>query len=113
VKNGFDPEEAFMQEKDLSDDQLMTLAQEIYDKANWSPDDVRSLRACWEEFQKRGGENAVMFFRPAYWGVLKFHEIDSGEVGEADVKMYERTGAEIVADYREIMHKLRDAINNN
>ena len=39
--------------------------------------------------------------------MLKFHEIDSGEVGEEDVEMYERTGAEIAPDYREVMRKLR------
>ena len=48
------------------------------------------------------------FFRPTYFDVLKFHEIDSGEVGEEDVQMYERTGAEIALDYREVMSKLRD-----
>jgi hypothetical protein len=49
----------------------------------------------------------VLFFRPAYFDVLKFHEIDSGEVGEEQVQMYERTGAEIAPDYREITRKLR------
>jgi len=56
-----------------------------------------------------GGENAVMFFRPAFFGVLKFHEIDSGEVTEEEVQMCERTGAEIAVDYREIQRKLRGA----
>ena len=32
---------------------------------------------------------------------------DSGEVGEEQVQMYERTGAQIAPDYREIMRKLR------
>jgi hypothetical protein len=71
------------------------------------PDDVYTLRACWEEFERRGFGQPVLFFRPAYFGVLKFHEIDSGEVGEEQVQMYERTGAEIAPDYREIMRKLR------
>ena len=56
-----------------------------------------------------GGENAVMFFRPAFFGALKFHEIDSGEVTEEEVQMCERTGAEIAVDYREIQRKLRGA----
>jgi hypothetical protein len=93
--------------KGLSRDRLMALAQETYGKGSWSPDDVGALRACWEEFQRRGGENAIMFFRPAYFDVLKFHEIDSGVVGEHDVAMWERTGAEIATDYREVMRKLR------
>lgn len=38
--------ETQMKVKDLSDDQLMTLAQETYDKKQWSPDDVYTLRAC-------------------------------------------------------------------
>jgi hypothetical protein len=49
----------------------------------------------------------VLFFRPTYFDVLKFHEIDSGEVGEEQVEMYECSGAEIARDYREIMRKLR------
>jgi hypothetical protein len=56
-----------------------------------------------------GGENAVMFFRPAFWGVLKFHEIETGEVDEDYVLMLERTGSEIATDYREVMRKLRGA----
>lgn len=48
-----------------------------------------------------------MFFRPAYFDVLKFHEVDSGEISEERVQMYERTGAEIAPDYREVMRKLR------
>jgi len=39
--------------------------------------------------------------------VLKFHEVDSGEVSEERVQIYERTGAEIAPDYHEIMRKLR------
>jgi hypothetical protein len=102
-----------MEVKDLSNDQLMALAQEVYDKANWSPDDIITLRACWEEFQERGGENAVMFFRPSYFAVLKFHEIDSGEVTNEDVEMYERSGAEIAPDYREVMSKQRGVDNTD
>jgi len=56
-----------------------------------------------------GGENAVMFFRPAFWGVLKFHEIETGEVDEDYVLMLERTGAEIAVDYRKIQRKLQGA----
>lgn len=61
----------------------------------------------------RGGENAVMFFRPAYFDVLKFHEIDTRDVGEADVQMWEHTGAEIATDYREVMRKLRSMGNTD
>jgi hypothetical protein len=93
--------------KDLSNDQLMTLAQETYDKEQWSPDDVYTLRACWEEFERRGFGQPLIFFRPTYFDVLKFHEIDSGEVGEERVQMYERNGAEIAPDYRKVMRKLR------
>jgi hypothetical protein len=96
-----------MEIKNLNREQLMTLAQETYDKEQWSADDVYTLRACWEEFERRGFGQPVIFFRPAYFDVLKFHEIDSGEVGEYDVQMFERTGAEIASDYREIMRKLR------
>lgn len=85
----------------------MTLAQETYDKEQWSPDDVYTLRACWDEFDRRGRGQPVIFFRPTYFDVLKFHEIDSGQVVEQDVQMYERTGVEIAPDYRQIMHKLR------
>jgi hypothetical protein len=93
--------------KHLNRDQLMALAQETYDKEQWSADDVYTLRACWEEFERRGFGQPVLFFRPTYFDVLKFHEVDSGEVGEDDVQMFERTGAEIAPDYREIMRKLR------
>lgn len=91
----------------LNRDQLMAVARETYDKEQWSADDVYTLRACSEEFERRGFGQPMIFFRPIYFDVLKFHEIDSGEVGENDVQMYERTGAEIAADYREIMRKLR------
>ena len=50
-----------------------------------------------------------MFFRPAFWGVLKFHEIETGEVDEDYVLMLERTGSEIAQDYRGVMRKLRGA----
>ena len=63
-----------------------------------------------EEFERRGFGQPVIFFRPTYFDVLKFHEIDSGEVGEDDVQMCERTGAEIAPDYRKIMRKLRGAL---
>jgi hypothetical protein len=93
--------------KNLNRDQLMALAQGTYDREQWSPDDVYTLRACWEEFERRGFGQPVLFFRPAYFDVLKFHEVDSGEVGEEQVEMYERTGVEIAPDYREIMRKLQ------
>jgi len=51
-----------------------------------------------------------MFFRPAFWGVLKLHEIETGEVDEDYVCMLERTGSEIAQDYREIMRKLERAV---
>jgi hypothetical protein len=98
-----------MKLKNLNREQLMALAQETYDKEQWSPDDVYTLRACWEEFERRGFGQPVIFFRPVYFDVLKFHEIDSGEVSEGQVQMYERTGAEIAPEYREIMRKLRGA----
>jgi hypothetical protein len=96
-----------MEIKNLNRDGLMALAQETYDKEQWSADDVYTLRACWEEFERRGFGQPVRFFRPAYFDVLKFHEIDSGDLGEEQVQMYERTGVEIAPEYREIMRKLR------
>jgi hypothetical protein len=96
-----------MEVKNLNREQLIALAQETYDKEQWSPDDVYTLRACWEEFERRGFGQPVIFFRLAYFDVLKFHEVDSGEVGEESVQMYERSGAVIALDYREIMGKLR------
>ena len=96
-----------MKMNDLNRNQLMAVAQETYDKEQWSPDDVYMLRACWEEFERRGFGQPVLFFRPTYFDVLKFHEVDSGEVGGESVQMYERSGAEIAPDYREIMRKLR------
>ena len=91
----------------LNRDQLMVLAQETYDKEQWSPDDVYTLRVCWEEFERRGFGQPVIFFAPTYFDVLKVHEVESGEVDEERVQMFERTGAEIAQDYREIMRKLR------
>lgn len=96
-----------MNVKDLNRDELMALAQETYDKEQWSPDDVYALRACWEQFERRGYGQPVLFFAPTYFDVLKFYEIDSDEVGEERVQMYERTRAEIAPDYREVMRKLR------
>ena len=96
-----------MEVKNLNREKLMTLAQETYDKQQWSAEDVYTLRACWEEFERRGFGQPVIFFRPAYFSVLKFHEIESAEVDEDQLQMYERTGAEIASDYREIMRKLR------
>ncbi len=92
--------------KHLNREQLMALTQKAYGKEQWSPDDVYALRACWEEFERCGFGQPVIFFRPAYFDVLKFHEVDSGEVGEEQVQMYERAGAEIAPKYREIMRKL-------
>jgi hypothetical protein len=86
----------------------MALGQETYDKKQWSAGDVYTLRACWEEFERLGFGQPVLFFRSTYFDVLKFHEVDGGEVGEEQVEIYERTGAEIAPDYREIMRKLRN-----
>ena len=102
-----------MKIKDLSRDDLMALAQQTYEKNEWSLDDIAILRACWNEFELRGGVNAVMFFRPAFWGVLKFYEIETGEVDEDYVLMLERTGSEIATDYREVMRKLRGAASQS
>jgi hypothetical protein len=93
--------------KNLNREELMALAQETYDKEQWSADDVYTLRACWEEFERRGFGQPILFFKPAYFDVLKFHEADCGEVGEEQVQMSEHSGAEIAPDYREIMRKLR------
>jgi hypothetical protein len=91
----------------MNRDQLMALAHDTYHKEQWSPDDVYTLRACWEAFERRGFGQPVIFFAPTYFDVLKVHEVESGEVDEERVQMYERTGAEIALDYREIMRKLR------
>src|SRR5262249_25052562 len=70
----------------------------------WSEADVRTLRKCWNEYQKRG-EDMMALFRPAYLDVLTFHEIDSGEVGVDDAKLLEQSGAGIAQDYCEVMRK--------
>lgn len=86
--------------------ELAVLARETYDKQQWSAEDVRTLRECWGEHQRRG-EDMIALFRPAYSGVLTFHEIDGGEVSEGDVRLLERAGAGIAPDYRQVMRKLR------
>lgn len=96
-----------MEVKNLNREQLIALAQATYDREQWSADDVYTLRACWEEFERRGFGQPVIFFAPTYFDVLKVHEIESGEVDEKRLQMYERTRAEIAQDYREIMRKLR------
>jgi hypothetical protein len=93
--------------KDLNRDDLVELAQRTYEKDDWTQDDLRTLRACWNEFEKRGGENAVMFFRPAFFGVLKVHEIETGEVDEEFIRTLE--ASQIARDYREIIRKLEGA----
>ena len=95
--------------RSLNRDELVALAQQTYEKSEWTRDDLWILLACWKEFERRGGENAVMFFRPAFFGVLKVHEIESGEVDENYVCLLERTGSEIAQDYREIIRKLQVA----
>ena len=89
----------------LSDMELALLGHDTYAKRHWSAEDVRTLRECWDEYQRRG-EDMIALFHPAYSDVLTFHEIDSGEVGEDQLQMYERTGAEIAPDYREVIRKL-------
>lgn len=93
-----------MRIKDLSRDELVGLAQQTYEKNEWTQDDLGILRSCWNEFEQRGGENAVMFFRPAFFGVLKVHEIETGEVDEEFIRMLEPS--QIAQDYREIIRKL-------
>jgi hypothetical protein len=95
--------------RSLDRDELVALAQQTYEKSEWTQDDLRILRACWKEFEHRGGDNAVMFFRPAFFGVLKVHEVENGDVDEDYVRMLERTGSEIARDYRSIMRKLERA----
>ena len=90
----------------LSDMELALLGHDTYRSQDWSAEDVRTLRGCWDEYQRRG-ENTITLFRPAYSHVQAFHEIDSGEVGEGDVRLLELAGAGIAADYRDIMRKLR------
>jgi len=90
----------------LSDMELALLGHDTYHTRNWSADDVRTLRECWGEYQRRG-EDVITLFCPTYSDVLTFHEIDSGEVGEGDVRLLELAGAGIASDYRGIMRKLR------
>ena len=85
---------------------LAVLARETYDKQHWSAEDVRLLRDCWDDFQRRG-EDSIMFCRPAYSDVQAFHEIDTGMVREDDILLLERAGAGIASDYREVVRKLR------
>jgi hypothetical protein len=92
---------------DLNRDELVGLAQQTYEKNEWTRDDLRILRACWREFEKRGGDNAVMFFRPAFFSVLKLHEIETGEVDEEFIRTLEPS--QIARDYREIIRKLERA----
>jgi hypothetical protein len=92
--------------KDMTDEQLALLGQDTYDKQQWSAEDVRTLRGCSDEYQRRG-EDTITLFRPAYADVLTFHEIDDGEVGEDYVRLLERAGAGIAPDYRRVMRKLR------
>jgi hypothetical protein len=99
-----------MRIKDLNRDDLVALAQQTYEKNEWTQEDVRILRGSWDEFQQRGGENAVMFFRPAFFGVLKVHEIESGVVDEGFIRMLESIASEIAQDYREIVRKLQVAL---
>jgi hypothetical protein len=49
----------------------------------------------------------MKLFRPAYLDVLTFHEIDGGKVAAHDIRLLERAGAGIAADYREVTRKLR------
>lgn len=90
----------------LDDEQLALLGLDTYHKRHWSAEDIRTLRECWDEYQRRG-EDMIALFRPAYSEVLAFHEIDTGEVSEGDVRLLERAGAGIATDYREVMGKLR------
>jgi hypothetical protein len=91
---------------DMTDYELAMLGLDTYDKRQWSEADVRLLRECWDEYQRRG-EDTMTFFRPAYSRVLEFYQIDSGEVGEDDVRLLERAGAGIAADYRAVERKLQ------
>jgi hypothetical protein len=95
-----------MKLKDMTDEELAVMGQETYGKEQWSVEDVRTLRGCWDEYQKRG-EDTITLFCPAYSGVLEFHEIDSGTITEDDVRSLERAGAGIAADFREALRKLR------
>jgi len=90
----------------LTDIELAVLGLETYGKEHWLDADVRMLRDCWDEFQRRG-EDTMSFCRPSYSNVQAFHEFDSGEVGVDDVQFLELAGAGIAADYRKVMRKLR------
>jgi hypothetical protein len=96
-----------MKIENLNQDELVGLAQQTYQKSDWTQDDLRILRACWNEFEKRGGDNAVMFFRPAFFGVLKVHEVENGDVDEEFIRTLEPS--QIARDYREIIRKLEQA----
>lgn len=90
----------------LSDMELALLGHDTYCKQHWSAEDVRLLRDCWDDFQRRG-EDSIMFCRPAYSDVQAFHEIDTGKVREDDILLLERAGAGIASDYHEVLRKLR------
>jgi hypothetical protein len=49
----------------LSDMELALLGHDTYHKRNWSAEDVQTLRACWDEYHRRG-EEMIALFRPAY-----------------------------------------------
>ena len=89
----------------LSDMELALLGCDTYAKRHWSAEDVRTLRECWDEYQRRG-EDMIALFHPAYSDVAIFREIDGGEISEDDVRSLERAGAGIATHYREIMCKL-------
>jgi hypothetical protein len=93
--------------RELNRDELVALALQAYEKQEWTQDDLRILRACWNEFEKRGGGNAVMFFRPAFFTVLKVHEVENGDVDEEFIRTLEPS--QIARDYREIIRKLEQA----
>lgn len=95
-----------MKLKDMTDYELAMLGLDTYDKQHWSGEDVRTLRGCWDEYQRRG-EDTITLFHPAYSVVLTFHEIDGGTITEDDVRSLERAGAGIATDYRQAMGKLR------
>jgi hypothetical protein len=90
----------------MTDEELAVLGLETYEKQRWSEEDVRLLRDCWDDFQRRG-EDTIMFCRPAYSDVQAFHEIDTGQVSEEDVLLLERAGAGIASEYRKVVRKLR------
>ena len=93
---------------ELSDEALAVLGLETYEKQRWSAEDVRTLRGCWDEYQRRG-KDTITLFHPAYSVVLTLHEIDGGTITEDDVRSLERAGAGIAADYRAVVRKLRQA----